>query len=225
MAINLCSTSTLSGGFVKILTYGKAGVGKTRLISTLENPCVVAVESGLLSLASFEIPFITIRNSADVLEAHRWFKSSEEAKQFNVACLDSVSEMGEIILAEEMKLTTDGRRAYGQMGIKARAIINDFLELPMHVYMTAHVSQVQDETGKILFGADMPGQAFGQKMPYKFDEFLALRVERDPQGNIHRALQTNEDGQWNAKDRSGKLNPAWEPPDLGQIIRKIGGTL
>jgi hypothetical protein len=28
---------------------------------------------------------------------------------------------------------------------------------------------------------------------------------------------------WQAKDRSGKL-AAWEAPDLGEIIKKIGGA-
>jgi hypothetical protein len=31
------------------------------------------------------------------------------------------------------------------------------------------------------------------------------------------------DGLWQAKDRSGKLD-AWEAPDLGAIISKIGGV-
>jgi len=37
-----------------------------------------------------------------------------------------------------------------------------------------------------------------------------------------RALMCASDGIWQAKDRSGKLE-AWESPDLGEIIKKIGG--
>jgi hypothetical protein len=33
----------------------------------------------------------------------------------------------------------------------------------------------------------------------------------------------DSDGLWLAKDRSGKLG-AWEAPDLGEIIAKIGGA-
>ena len=51
---------------------------------------------------------------------------------------------------------------------------------------------------------------------------LALRVERDAEGNTQRALMCDTDGLWAAKDRSGKLAP-WEAPDLGAIIEKIGG--
>ena len=59
-------------------------------------------------------------------------------------------------------------------------------------------------------------------MPYFFDEVLALRVEKDADGVSQRALMCDSDGLWIAKDRSGKLG-TWEAPDLGEIIRKIGG--
>jgi hypothetical protein len=36
-------------------------------------------------------------------------------------------------------------------------------------------------------------------------------------------LMCDSDGLWLAKDRSGKLS-AWEAPDLGEIIAKIGGV-
>jgi len=40
---------------------------------------------------------------------------------------------------------------------------------------------------------------------------------------VQRALMLETDGLWQAKDRSGKLD-AWESPDLGAIIAKIGGA-
>ena len=51
---------------------------------------------------------------------------------------------------------------------------------------------------------------------------LALRVEKDSENNTQRALMCDSDGLWLAKDRSGKLD-AWETPDLGAVIAKIGG--
>jgi hypothetical protein len=52
---------------------------------------------------------------------------------------------------------------------------------------------------------------------------LALRVEKDADGVSQRALMCDSDGLWIAKDRSGKLG-TWEAPDLGEIIKKIGGA-
>jgi hypothetical protein len=57
-------------------------------------------------------------------------------------------------------------------------------------------------------------------LAYFFDEVLALRVEKDAEGNIQRALQCQPDGTYSAKDRSGKLD-FWSMPDLGQVIKTI----
>ena len=68
----------------------------------------------------------------------------------------------------------------------------------------------------------MPGNKLGQQLPYFFDEVLALRTEKNSEGEVQRAIMTETDGTWTAKDRSGLLS-TWEAPDLGAIINKIGG--
>ncbi|NCC97527.1 MAG: hypothetical protein EOM02_11940 [Synergistales bacterium] len=76
--------------------------------------------------------------------------------------------------------------------------------------------------GRVLYYPSMPGNKVGQQLPYFFDEVLALRVEKDSEGKPQRALMCEPDGLWTAKDRSGRLDP-WEAPDLGAIIKKMGG--
>ena len=103
-------------------------------------------------------------------------------------------------------------------------IIRAFRDLPgRHVLMTAKLEKTQDEMGRVLYSPSMPGNKTGQALPYFFDEVLALRVEKDAEGNTQRALMCDSDGIWLAKDRSGKLG-GWEAPDLGEIINKIGGV-
>jgi hypothetical protein len=89
--------------------------------------------------------------------------------------------------------------------------------------MTAKVEKSQDETGRMMYAPSMPGAKLGQALPYFFDLVLALRVEKDADGVAQRALMCDSDGLWMAKDRSGKLQ-AWEQPDLGAIIKEIGGA-
>jgi hypothetical protein len=102
-------------------------------------------------------------------------------------------------------------------------IIRAFRDLPgRHVYMSAKLEKTQDEMGRVLYSPSMPGNKTGQALPYFFDEVLALRVEKDGDGNTQRALMCDSDGLWLAKDRSGKLD-AWEAPDLSAVIAKIGG--
>lgn len=223
MAINLKRSSALSMSGVKLLVYGQAGAGKTSLIPTLPAPIVLSAEGGLLSIAGADVPYIEIASMGDLMEAYKWLSESAEAAQFQSVALDSISEVAEVVLNAEKKASKDPRQAYGAMQEQMADIIRAFRDLPgRHVYMSAKLEKTQDEMGRVLYAPSMPGNKTGQQLPYFFDEVLALRVERDAEGNTQRALMCDSDGLWLAKDRSGKLE-TWEAPDLGAIIAKIGG--
>lgn len=223
MAINLKSTKTLAASGVKLLVYGQAGAGKTSLIPTLPNPVVLSAEGGLLSIAGADVPFIEISSMDALREAYEWLTKSDEAKAFQSVAIDSISEIAEVVLNHEKKTNKDPRAAYGSMQEQMSDVIRAFRDLPgRHVLMTAKLEKTQDEMGRVLYSPSMPGNKTGQALPYFFDEVLALRVERDAEGNTQRALMCDSDGSWLAKDRSGKLG-AWEGPDLGAVISKIGG--
>jgi phage nucleotide-binding protein len=224
MAINLKRTGGLSANGVKLLVYGQAGAGKTSLIRTLPKPVVLSAEGGLLSIQDADIPFIEITSMEELQEAYMWCRDSEEAKDFETIALDSISEVAEVVLNHELKTNKDGRAAYGELNTQMTGLIRAFRDLPSkHVYFSAKLEKSQDEMGKLLYNPSMPGKSLTQSLPYFFDEVLALRVERDSDGINQRAIMCDTDGLWLAKDRSGKLEP-WEAPDLGEIIRKIGGV-
>ena len=222
MAINLKSTGSMSANGVKLLVYGQAGAGKTSLIKSLPKPIVLSAEGGLLSIQDADLPYIEITSMADLKEAYEWV-TGEQGSNFKSVALDSISEIAEVVLNHEKKVNKDPRAAYGAMQEQMADIIRAFRDLPgKHVYMSAKLEKTQDEMGRVLYAPSMPGNKTGQSLPYFFDEVLALRVEKDSEGNTQRALMCDTDGLWLAKDRSGKLW-AWEAPDLGEIIAKIGG--
>jgi phage nucleotide-binding protein len=224
MAISLKNTHDLHGNGVKLLVYGQAGAGKTSLIPTLPTPVVLSAEGGLLSIKDANLPYIEITSIDDLHEAYKWLTASKEAADFESVALDSISEIAEVVLNYERKATKDPRQAYGAMQEQMQDIIRIFRDLSgKHVYFSAKLDKSQDEMGRILYSPSMPGNKTGQQLPYFFDEVLALRIEKDADGNSHRALMCDSDGSWLAKDRSGKL-AAWEAPDLGEIIKKIGGN-
>ena len=222
MAVSLKRTRDLSRNGVKLLVYGAAGAGKTSLIRTLPNPIVLSAEGGLLSIQDADLPYIEIATMDDLRQAYS-FVVSEEGAEFQSVALDSISEIAEVVLNAEKKVAKDPRQAYGAMQEQVGDLIRAFRDLPgKHVYMSAKLEKSQDEMGRMLYAPSMPGNKVGQSLPYFFDEVLALRVEKDAEGNTQRALMCATDGLWQAKDRSGKL-AAWEAPDLGAIIEKIGG--
>lgn len=221
MAINLKRTSDVHSNGVKVLVYGHAGAGKTTLTATLPAPIVISAEGGLLSIKDADIPYIEVNSMDTLKEAYDWLSSSAEAKDFQSVALDSISEIAEVVLNYEKKVAKDPRQAYGAMQEQMTDIIRAFRDISgKHVYMSAKCEKSQDETGRLLYAPSMPGNKLGQALPYFFDEVLALRLEKDAEGNPVRALMCESDGLWQAKDRSGKLS-AWETPDLGAIIGKI----
>jgi phage nucleotide-binding protein len=222
MAIQLKRTKEATAQAVKLLVYGQAGAGKTSLIPTLPTPVILSAEGGLLSIADTNLPFIEITSMQELKEAYQWLTTSVEAAEFESVALDSISEIAEVVLNHEKKINKDPRAAYGAMQEQMADIIRAFRDLPgKHVYMSAKLEKTQDEMGRVLYAPSMPGNKTGQSLPYFFDEVLALRVEKDAEGFTRRALMTDGDGLWLAKDRSGKLD-VWEDADLGDIIRKIG---
>jgi phage nucleotide-binding protein len=223
MAINLKTTKGLHAHGVKCLVYGHAGAGKTSLIPTLPAPIVLSAEGGLLSIADADVPFIEIGRMADLMEAYEWLLNSSDATHFQSVALDSISEIAEVVLAEELKRNKDGRAAYGELNTVMTGMIRAFRDLPgKHVYFSAKCEKAQDETGKMLYAPSMPGKTLTMQLPYFFDLVFPLRVEKDADGTTHRMLMTDSDGTWQAKNRAaGKLD-MWEAPDLGAIINKIG---
>lgn len=227
-------------GGVKALVYGGSGVGKTVLTATLPAPILLSAESGALSLKKanlerlfgvnnpsicYNVPMILITNVQDLTDAYEWCTRSSEAQQFASISLDSISEIAEVVLNNAKRQVKDPRQAYGEMIEKMETLIRLFRDIPgKNVYMSAKMEPTKDEmTGVVKYGPAMPGAKLGQKLPYFFDEVFRLGVNKSPQGESYRFLQTQPDMQFEAKDRSGAL-AVMEAPHLSQVFSKILGA-
>lgn len=220
--IQLKSTKTAAFNGIKVLVYGPAGAGKTSLCATTGgNPLIISAEGGLLSLRGHDIPFIEVASMADLQQAYA-FVTSEACADFDWICLDSISEVAEVVLNHEKKQTKDPRQAYGALQEQMTDLIRAFRDIKgKNVYFSCKQERVKDElTGAMLYGPSLPGAKLAQAIPYFFDEVFALRVENDPEGKPQRWLQTIGCPQYGAKDRSGALDQ-FEAPDLGRIAQKI----
>ena len=219
--MNRTTTKNYASNGIKILVHGQAGIGKTCLCASLPNPIILSVESGLLSLADVDIPVIEIKTIDDLAEAYDWLAESEEGRQYQSVCLDSVSEIAEVVLSNEKGKEKVPRKAYGNMQEIMAELMRNFRDLPgRNVYFSAKQERIQDESGRILYGPSMPGQKLAQQIPYLFDEVFCYQMVKDQNGVPQRILLTQPDGISVAKDRSGKLD-MWEEPNLGAIIDKI----
>lgn len=221
---------------IKCAVYGRSGMGKTMLAATCPAPLILAAEPGMLSLQpdniervfgrrndiSYRIPGIRIQSVQDLTEAHQWLLHAPDARNFQTVYLDSVTEIGEVVLSNAKALAKDPRQAYGELLEKATMAIKAFRDLPgKHVvFVFKEGAVMNDATKSVSAGPAMPGSKLGQAMPYLFDEVFRLGVAKTPEGVPYRFLQTQADLQYDAKDRSGRLAPV-EPPDLGFVFNKI----
>lgn len=226
-----------SVGGIKSLVYGEAGVGKTMLLATAPAPVMISNESGALSLRkanlerlygvgnphiTYNMPIIEVKTVEDLVDAHRWCEQSNEAKAFQTVGMDSSSEIAEVILNNAKRQVKDPRQAYGELIEKMETTIRSFRDLQnKHVLITAKMEPLKDEmTGVVKYAPAMPGAKLGNKLPYFFDEVFRLGINKTPQGESYRFLQTQPDLQYVAKDRSGAL-AAIEPPILSTLFAKI----
>jgi hypothetical protein len=176
----------------------------------------------LLSLRRVSIPVLEIHSLEDLSEAYGWCLYSREAQQFQTVCLDSITEIGEVVLAKAKHGVKDPRQAYGELLDRMSQLVRSFRDMPSkHVYFSAkEESFKEDVTGVVKYGPSMPGSKLGPLLPYFFDEVFRLGIGKAQDGSSYRFLQTQPDFQYVAKDRSGSL-AAVEQPDLGSIFNKI----
>jgi hypothetical protein len=182
----------------------------------------LSAESGLLALRDVDIPTILINTVEDLNAAYGWITTSPDAAQFDTVIIDSLSEIAEVVLANAKRLVKDPRQAYGELIEKTMMAVRAFRDLSgKHIVMLAKQEPFKDEVANItMYGPSMPGTKLGNQLPYLFDEVFRLGIGKLPDGAEYRFLQTAPDLQYDAKDRSGALDPL-EPPDLGHVIRKI----
>lgn len=211
----------------KILVYGMAGAGKTTLAKTAPGKVlVISAEAGLLSIKDANnVEAIEVKEASEVMELHNALKSG--AIQYDTVCLDSVSEISEILLTWEKSRSKDPRMAYGNVQESVTNLMRAFRDLNMHVLFLCKEDVVNDD-GVLRHAPKMVGTKLGESITYFFDEVLALRIieDQDEDGkNVQtRWLQTTYGQGYKAKDRSGKLE-AFEKPNITALIEKLGFTL
>lgn len=213
---------------IKCIVHGNSGSGKTVLAATAPGPLIFSAEKGLLSLKRTKVPYIDISNYKQLNEAFTWAMSSAETKNYETFCLDSLSEIAEVILEEEKRKNKDGRAAHGATQDICYKMMRAFRDIKgKNVYFIAKTKMidiVEDFQTYQRFIPIMPNNALQQQVPFFFDLVLHLYVGTDLTTNKqYRAIHTQEKREWQAKDRSGLLAEI-EPANLTNIFKKAVGV-
>lgn len=216
MAVNFTTTKS-AGKYIKMLCYGRSGMGKTTLISTAPSPLVISTENKLLAISAFDIPVIEVHSVDDFEEAVD-FCNSKKAKKFETICVDSITDIAEACLSDLMKEYSDGRKAYGElaavMGDQIRAL-RDIRK--KNIYCIAKAKRASED-GIERFFPSMPGNTLTNNLPYFFDFVIPLRIN-DDEDDPFRYLQTQPDWKYDAKSYGKKLEVK-EDPNLTKFFKK-----
>ena len=222
MAIKIKKTSDVKLNGVKCVVYGGAGTGKTRLCATAPRPIIISAESGLLSLSGTDCDYIEISKLEDLDAAYNHLRDS---KDYDTICLDSLSEICEVVL-DTIKINhKDKRQAYGEMADAILPMLKRFRDIKgKHVIFTSKLVTKQDEeSGMITQELFIPGQVLPNQVPYLVDELFCLQRDRK---NLQ-VMQTQPDRMRFCKDRSGALEALEKPKgsdseiNMTDIINRI----
>lgn len=224
--MNIIRPSDTVKGTVNVAVMGLAGVGKTSLLRTvpdLSRTLVLSAEAGLLSVADLDVAVAEIRTVDNMREAVAFLRGADGSDRFDLVFVDSLSEIGEICLSEMKRAHKDGRAAYGETSETMTKIIKALRDLPKTVVLTSKAERSETEDGALVYTPALPGRKLAQSLPYLLDEVFAMHSAPDDSGEIQRWFQTRRDRNWDAKDRSGKLE-AVEPANIAHILGKIAGN-
>jgi AAA domain-containing protein len=218
--LQILNTSKISAkDGIKTLVYGPSGVGKTRLSITAPGPFIFSAEKGLLSLRSNSIPYIDISSYAQMKEAYKWFVSSNEAKYVGTLFLDSLTEIAQVILAEEKKNNKDPRKAYMAMQDSVYELIRNFRDMKGRNIVLICWEQLIEQGLSKKACPVIPSEKLLAALPYFWDLVLHHYHERTSTGVVYQAFHTKDCDWWTAKDRGGQLDEI-EEPNLTKLFIK-----
>lgn len=132
---------------LKIMLIGGPGAGKTRVSSYWPKPIYADCEAGLASIADRAMPFVSIRNSNDMLEflTDMRLESNRpyDQRRFQTVVIDTLDAfqrkvMDEWLLANPGAGSFRGYDAWGYLDAKMGMLLTRLLNLDMNVIVNVH---------------------------------------------------------------------------------------
>ena len=204
---------------LNLAVFGATGTTKTRQVLTLPNCLLISLEKGTLSLMGEDFDYVECSSLEDIRDVYSML-IGEWAGRYEWICLDSMSELSDIILEEELEKTSHAMQAYGAMQTKIMKTLKSFMNLDVNLYAIAKEAPIEKSTGDVIKGMMFAGTKLSHKVPYLFDDVIAASKIIDGDGKERLCFTCHGTTNYDCKNRSGALN-LFEEPNLFKIANKI----
>jgi hypothetical protein len=227
--------------WVKLLTYGAPGSGKTNLMSTLPDPLVVLLteKHGEMTIKrvnpNAKIIYIedikkivngkvqVVKTAAEVLYSVLETLETEDHPYLSVA-LDSLTDMQQILLSQ-MKGGKPGAKVslpeWGKLIDETKFLIQKFRNLNMHVGIICLSDEVQDDQNRLIYRPQLAGKKLPSSLVQYFNLCCFQRKQRDQSAVGGATYESVFDA---GDEYYTKTHPALEPveaPTVRGFIDKI----
>ena len=197
------NTKDVANDGVKMLLFAVSGFGKTTTLGRLEGKTLIlSAESGLLVLKDKDVDVIDI-DSIDTLGQVYLSLKSGELKYDNV-CLDSLSEIGEMIVAELDKdeYYGDPTNTFPMWKEYTKRMINmckKFRDLKGINIILIALSEPVEANGSIRYMPMIPAKKAQSRLVSLYDEVYYGSIDKDE----NRIINTSSSSIYDAKSRAG----------------------
>lgn len=236
-------TTDLPFTYLKILSYGGPGSGKTHFACSMARrfkALGLSAEAGLLTARNIKdaagnpipIDFVDIESYEDLEGIYHSLKNKAKTADYDFSLveavfIDSITEIQDKCkqsILKQSKGDAMEMRDWGVLAQKIERMVRAFRDLPVHFITTALEENETDKvTGEVQVWPMLQGSV-QRKLPAYFDIVLyhtAKEIEKDGVKRIGRWALTSNTGKYQGKDRSGRLPRVMENPDFSNVFDTI----
>ena len=231
-SIKMANNFVLQNG-VKVLVYGIAGSGKTRLATTARRPLLWAIENGCLSIKDDNIPVVSlpIKQEIDRVLASwdgrsapkedpfkcindfvDWVCNPLQSKDYDTLFVDSLSELSSLVFQYYDQINRNGQRAYGELADRMLIWIKKLNYCQKDVVFICKETQRNvgtDENPVYQIEPYFEGQKTKLETLHLIDVILRFKKHtfvNQGKRETYDVACSKGDGIFIARDRSNKLN-------------------
>jgi phage nucleotide-binding protein len=212
---------------IRVLLYGASGVGKSFQAVHTGKTVVITSEKADLTLNDFDVDIIKINSSKELKEAYNYV--AENADKYDTVFIDSLTDIGEMIVMELKKSgnysKSDTYKMWSDFTDIMITITKSFRDMEnINVVLICLEESIKNGFEEKIV-PQIPAKKAKSKLVSLYDIVTRLHVNE----NGEREFLCAPSDEFDAKDRSGKLNPV-EPciykreqtmdAGLGRIIKK-----